>query len=180
MSEQSNITEEQRSSILDSEKFMAKVYSIAQGVWDERSVLPVILSEDGVELETPPLRIPLARGGSINLGTSEVKEAGRESVYLDVYIPKPQNMYSMAEFGTNITSILTQAGYDFWVYFDNERDPKQVKTMKFLANFRPVKDIDWDKIKARSDEMEVSLSMCIRAFEAQQRSRGKNHKSTGI
>ncbi len=163
-----------------SDRQMSKIYSVVQGIWDERDLLPATLSENNMELGKP-LKIPLVGGAFIELGTSGIKDKGQETVYLEVYKPKTKNEYVLTKFGTNITSVyLDHPGYDFWVFYDNENDPGEIKIMKFLANFAPIKDIDWDNIRPQSSEMEIALSICTSVFEAQQRSRGKNHKSTGI
>ena len=155
-----------------------KAYTVAQGLWKERGLLPVThdANGDGI-LGVDPMIIPLVEGGFIELGRFDADPSGEETVYIEVdTFTKDGN--KIRRFGTNLMSMFSSPykevyGYDFGIFFECPQDTSQVKIIRYLAGLNPIRKFDWNRIKPKTSEMEIALSLSQAAFEAQKRSRWK-------
>ena len=153
------------------EREWKKAYLVARGIWKERELLPVTHeSNNGETLGVSPLVIPLVGDSHIELGRFNIGQYGEETVYVEVSTISKNG--EISTFGTNLTSMLPSRfgendDFGFWIFFDNPRDTSQIKIVKYLAGFNPVRKIDWDHIKPKTSEMEVALSISQMVFEAQ-------------
>lgn len=154
-----------------SERGWEKAYLVANGVWKERRLLPVTHDSDYDRIsEVSPLVIPLVGGGHIELGKFSTTPTKEETVYIEVNTGNKDGK-KINSFGTNLTSMYSSgseeaSAYDFWIFFDDPHDSDQVKIVKYLAGFNPIKKIDWDSIKPKTNEMDIALSISQMVFEA--------------
>jgi hypothetical protein len=128
---------------------------VVRGVWEKRDILPVTWRDS---FETPsgthPLEIPLVGGGNIRLGRTDT-----ERPWLDIDIYAPNSRGDMTKSGTIIVGLPSNADREFNIHFDNVEDPTQMECIKFLARFKPEKDIDWEKIQPESKEHEIAMAL---------------------
>lgn len=130
-----------------------KAHSNFTGIWEVRSMLPVVF-EAGFEKKTntPHIEIPLLGEGYIRLGiTADIKP----DMSIDLRCSTVRGDDDMRHVSFVVTDYKGNSPYPFDINFDEEDEH-----MRFLARFNPEKDIDWKKLKKNSDELRLALAIC--------------------